>query len=145
MPRLKITKKMPVATDGIHITLFHKDQIIPDASEELKKLLVDKLKMAEVVRERKPVEPSVIPIVEPSETKDETKDETDETEDKEIDEEIVEDEADEGLRVYEMAKKYSVPNRAILNAVQKLKFEATAPASVLTAKQVLEIKEYLEI
>ena len=63
MPRLKIIKKMPVATDGIHITLFHKDQIIPDASEELKKLLVDKLKMAEVVRERKPVEPSVIPIV----------------------------------------------------------------------------------
>ena len=141
MPRLKIIKKMPVATDGIHITLFRKDQIIPDASEELKKLLVDKLKMAEVVRERKPVEPSIVPIVEPSEIKDET----DETEDKEVAEEAIEDKADEGLRVYEMAKKYSVPNRAILNAVQKLKFEATAPASVLTAKQVLEIKEYLEI
>ena len=132
MARLRITIKMPVATDGIHITLFSKGQIVPDASEELKKLLVDKLKIAEIVRERKPIEPSVATVVEPSETKDET------------DEEIAEDETDEELKVFEMAKKYSIPNNAILKAASKLKIEATTPASKLTATEVAKIKEYLE-
>jgi len=140
--KIKMLKTLPIALDGIHANLFKKGEIYPNEKQALSDkdivLLVNKLKVAEIIPERKLVEPSEKPMVEPSETKSE------ETE-SEKDDEPKEDKSEEGITVANLAKKYNTPNRAILNAAQKLKINATAPSSKLTAKAVLEIKEYLEI
>jgi len=140
--KIKMLKTLPIALDGIHANLFKKGEIYPNEKQALSDkdivLLVNKLKVAEIIPERKLVEPSEKPMVEPSETKSE------ETE-PEKEDEPKEDKSEEGITVANLAKKYNTPNRAILNAAQKLKINATAPSSKLTAKAVLEIKEYLEI
>ena len=142
MAKIKMLKTLPIALDGIHANLFKKGEIYPNEKQALSDkdivLLVNKLKVAEIIPERKLVEPSEKPMVEPSEIKSE------ETE-SEKDDEPKEDKSEEGITVANLAKKYNTPNRAILNAAQKLKIGATAPSSKLTAKAVLEIKEYLEI
>ena len=142
MAKIKMLKTLPIALDGIHANLFKKGEIYPNEKQALSDkdivLLVNKLKVAEIIPERKLVEPSEKPMVEPSETKSE------ETE-PEKEDEPKEDKSEEGITVANLAKKYNTPNRAILNAAQKLKINATAPSSKLTAKAVLEIKEYLEI
>ena len=142
MAKIKMLKTLPIALDGIHANLFKKGEIYPNERQGLSDkdvvLLVNKLKVAEIIPERKLVEPSEKPMVEPSEIKSE------ETE-SEKDDEPKEDKSEEGITVANLAKKYNTPNRAILNAAQKLKINATAPSSKLTAKAVLEIKEYLEI
>jgi len=140
--KIKMLKTLPIALDGIHANLFKKGEIYPNEKQALSDkdivLLVNKLKVAEIIPERKLVEPSEKPMVEPSETKSE------ETE-PEKEDGLKEDKSEEGITVANLAKKYNTPNRAILNAAQKLKINATAPSSKLTAKAVLEIKEYLEI
>jgi len=153
--KIKMLKTLPIALDGIHANLFKKGEIYPNEKQALSDkdivLLVNKLKVAEIIPERKLVEPSEKPMVEPSETKsEETKSEKDdepksEETKSEKEDELKEDKSEEGITVANLAKKYNTPNRAILNAAQKLKINATAPSSKLTAKAVLEIKEYLEI
>jgi len=140
--KIKMLKTLPIALDGIHANLFKKGEIYPNERQGLSDkdvvLLVNKLKVAEIIPERKLVEPSEKPMVEPSEIKLEETEPEKENEPKE-------DKSEEGITVANLAKKYNTPNRAILNAAQKLKINATAPSSKLTAKAVLEIKEYLEI
>ena len=142
MAKIKMLKTLPIALDGIHANLFKKGEIYPNEKQALSDkdivLLVNKLKVAEIIPERKLVEPSEKPMVEPSEIKSEETEPEKENEPKE-------DKSEEGITVANLAKKYNTPNRAILNAAQKLKINATAPSSKLTAKAVLEIKEYLEI
>jgi len=134
LPKIRITKTMPVAVDGIHIRLFQAG-LEEDVEKDLANLLVYNLKIASFVRERAMPEPSERAVVESA---------------PEIKEETVEEKSEETgeednpyIRVFQLAKDLGVSNRLILNKAKDLGIAATAPASNLSDDEVKRLKKAL--
>jgi len=131
MPKIRITRTMPVATDGIHTRLFQAGWE-GDVEKDVASLLVYNLKIATFVRERAMPEPSERAVIESApEVKKES-----ETED-------VEENGPEYTRVFQMAKALGISNRLILNKAKALGIAATAPASNLSDEEIARIKKAL--
>lgn len=129
MPKIKILKTLPVAVDGIHVKLFTKDQEL-EASEELANLLINKLKMASLIRQRTQmsealIEPPEKAVIEMAPEKKE---------------DPIIDEPMEDIQVFQLARDLSVPVRSILNKAKDLGIDAKAPVSKLTGKEAVKIK-----
>ena len=136
MPKIRITRTIPVAVDGIHIRLFQAGAE-EDVEKDLANLLVYNLKIASFVRERAMPEPSERAVVESA---------------PEIKEEVTEEKSEETgeednpyIRVFQLAKELGVSNRLILNKAKDLGIAAVAPASNLSDEEVKRLKKALGI
>jgi len=134
MPKIRVTRTMPVATDGIHIRLFQAG-LEDDVEVDVANLLVYKLKIATFVRERTMPEPSEKAVIESAP----------EVKEEEIEEKPEETEPEEPpyIRVFQLAKELGVPNRLILNKAKDLGIAATAPASNLSDEEAKRLKDAL--
>ena len=163
MAKIKMSKTLPVAVDGVHISLFQQGEEYPVA-DKLAAMLVYKLKVATFVRERTMPEPSEKAVIEEvPEIKAEEKIEPESEEEIEnlvaqpieetIPEEAVIEETPEAervipeeppmIRVHQLANELGISNRSILNKAQALGIEATAPASGLSNEEVKRLKDAL--
>jgi len=150
-----MSKTLPVAVDGVHISLFQQGVEYPVA-DKLAAMLVYKLKVATFVRERAMPAPSEKAVIdEAPEIKAEWK-----IEETTQEEAVIEDEPEakpeigdgqeeaipeEGpmIRVHQLAIELGISNRSILNKAQALGIEATAPASGLSNEEVKRLKDAL--
>lgn len=132
--KVKITRTMPVAVDGIHVRKFTAGKE-EDVNVDVARLLVDKLKIAEYVRERAVLEPSSRAVITeaPEKTEPPAEQET-----KKV--------AEEGpdVKVLELAQGLGMATKAVLNACKKLKIKATAPASKISAADAKAVVAELE-
>jgi len=134
MPKIRITRTMPVAVDGIHIRLFQAGWE-GNVEDYIANLVVYKLKIATFVRERTMPEPSEKAVIESAP----------EVKEEEIEEKPEETEPEEPpyIRVFQLAKELGVPNRLILNKAKDLGIAATAPASNLSDEEAKRLKDAL--
>lgn len=121
MVKIRITKTIPVAVDGIHIRHFSKDWE-GEVDAPLVDLLI-KLNAAVIVRERTMPEPSERAVIESVPEIAEEKD----------------------TQVFQLAKDLGTSNRAILNKAKDLGISAGASVSKLTGEEVIRIKRALGI
>ena len=164
MAKIKMSKTLPVAVDGVHISLFQQGEEYPVA-DKLAAMLVYKLKVATFVRERTMPEPSEKAVIEgapeiKAEEKIEPESDEEIEEESEQEEVVIEDEPEakteigDGqeeaipedppmIRVHQLANELGISNRSILNKAQVLGIEATAPASGLSNEEVKRLKEAL--
>jgi len=136
MQKVRILRTESVAVDGIHIKLFKKGHELTLDKYIAEKLV--KIKVAEFIRTRARVAPEEPVIIAPTE-----KAVIESAPEKK--EGIKPELEAEAMRVHEMAKKFSMPSRGILNAAKKLGINANAPANKLSGKEVDKIKKYLGI
>lgn len=139
--KVKITRTMPVAVDGIHVRKFTAGKE-EDVNVDVARLLVDKLKIAEYVRERAVLEPSSRAVITEAPEKTEPPEEP----------EVKKNGAAEGtegtegpdVKVFELAQGLGMATKAVLNACKKLKIKATAPASKISAVDAKAVVAELE-
>jgi len=134
MPKIRVTRTTPVATDGVHIRLFQAGWE-GDVEKDVADLLVYKLKIATFVRERAMPEPSEKAVIEsaPEIKEGDTEEKPEEIESEEV----------PYIRVFQLAKEWGVSNRLILNKAKDLGIAATAPASNLSDEEVKRLKTAL--
>lgn len=128
MPKIRMTQTIPGAMDGIH----HKKYIAGEEYEidgveinqRLAKIFL-KANVAEVVRERKPVE---MPAEEATKEAIETDEEA-------------ESEANV-MRVFQLADELDKSSKEVVVAAAELGIDATSPQSGLTATEAQKIKDH---
>lgn len=133
MPEILVTKKVPIAEDGIHVVVYEPSEIPKSVNDRTAKLIMDcnagKLfeeKVEEVVVETKSISsaPNNAMMDGPKEDK------------KEVKEEFV-------IEVCNLADELSVSSKKVISNAAVLGITGLKPNSKLTAEQVNKIKAKL--
>ena len=130
MPKIKVTKTIPIAEDGIHIRRYAAG-FIGDVSNKAAEILIS-IGAAVLVRER--MAPSIAPEIAPSEKAVIEK----APEIKMV--EVTELASSPSIRVWQLADELGTSSKKIISVAKELKIFVSVPASGMTPEEAEKIR-----